>query len=101
MDNTAMDRLIAARRVVRFMGMGIMPSEQLARDARHVLHEVTASDYGDLPSKGAIRVTGAIAMGLAPSQEQCALADAEIGQLVEAMREGHSQSFLHMHRQRN
>lgn len=98
--NTTIDDLVRAKKVVGFMGMGIMPSEHHAAAAQRALREAAAGTYGDLPCATAIRVTGAIAMGVAPSQAQCRAADGEISGLVKAMRDGESNVYAARPRQR-
>lgn len=91
MEAGQMHELKMARRMVRCMGMGLMPSQSNAVNAQATLRSV-AHEQGLVPPATAIRVTGAIANGLAPSQALCREAVTECDAMIDSIREsqGHS-----------
>ena len=78
--NTALAGLESAKRTVLWMDMGIVPSQANAQLAREALE--------GYDSPKARTVLGAIDMGLAPRQELCREAVAEIDIAIDLEREG-------------
>lgn len=84
----SMAGLRAANAAVRWMGYGILPSAQAAREGRQALIEFKGSDFSDaVDVTHAVRMLGAIGTGLAPSQENCFAASREIQSAIDTMRD--------------
>lgn len=77
-----------ARSMVRWMGLGVMPSTQNVEKAKLAIQDQIKSGVAD-PSdlKQAMRVTNAMLQGIAPSQENCKAAAIDLSQLIERLRE--------------
>lgn len=90
MEAGQMNDLKMARRMVRCMGIGLMPSHANAMNAQATLRSV-AHEQGLVPPATAIRVTGAIANGLAPSQALCREAETECDAMIDSLRESQGQ----------
>lgn len=74
-----------AQTMVRWMATGIIPSQENANRVRDVLTEFARSDLNEdkLSIKTALSVAGAMSMGVAPSQQACEGAAAEINVIIQ------------------
>jgi hypothetical protein len=90
----SMADLRVANAAVRWMGYGVLPSAQVARQGRQALLDFKNSDYADtVDVTHAVRMLGAIGTGLAPSQEHCFAASREIQTAIDTMRDVDSQTL--------
>lgn len=94
------ESVIHARKMVRWMGQGVVPSQENANLAQGALRDYIASGDGDVNPRVAVRVTGAIAMGILPSEQMCNDAAEEITQVIDSMREKDSNKLRDEFRQR-
>lgn len=74
-----------AKKVVGYMAIGVMPSEENALLAQEALHAAVADGQGEAST--ALRAVGAIKAGLAPKEEMCRDAMAEITALLDRVSE--------------
>jgi hypothetical protein len=99
-NNQEIQNVIQARQMVRWMGQGVLPSQENASKAQTSLRDFVATGDHDLNPRVAIRVTGAMAMGVVPSEEMCGEAEVEITQMLDLMRETDSSKLRDSFRQR-
>lgn len=83
-----------AGRLLKWVAMGVQPSQANAEAARAVLHDVARGDHGDaLDLKDAARLLGYCAIGVIPSQERTRAALAQVEQAIEAQDELNTSSL--------
>jgi len=83
-----LEQLQHARKVVRWMEVGVLASQDNARLAREALRKAQAEQPDATQHGRAADVAlSAIEMGLAPKVELCREADAEISRIIDRVRE--------------
>lgn len=91
--------VLHARQMARWAAVGIMPSQENAIKAQTSLKDYAVE--GEFNPSLAIRVTGAIGMGVMPSEDNCRAAEGEINQVIDEMRETDRATLRDNYRQRN
>jgi pyrroloquinoline quinone (PQQ) biosynthesis protein C len=100
--NTSIEGLLHARKVARWAGIGVMPSQENALRAQGALQGFMQGENGDAADpRTALRVVGSIAMGIAPSQEMCDQAEHQITQALDVIRDADTNALRASFRQRN
>lgn len=87
----------SAQRMIKWVGLGIIPSQENADRAQAILkrqaHEGAYDTNGDIDLTSAIRITKSLSMGIIPSEENCKLAEQDISRLIDSMREMDSEQL--------
>jgi len=89
-----------ARKIVRWMGLGVMPSQDQALRAQAALSDYAAQPEAAIEPKTAIRVIRSIGIGIAPSEEMCRTAEMEVAAIIDSIRDRDSASLRESGRQR-
>lgn len=98
----SIDEFVKARAIIRWTGIGIVPSEEKAQFAHGVLQDYVANADGtnDIDVKLALKISKSIEIGVIPSQSNCDLANQEISKVIESLRETEEQGAREYVRER-
>lgn len=80
-----LDGVKNARKMIRFMEMGFMPSQDNAQQAHDALKE-GAQEVGDVDPRLALQTLRSIGAGIAPSDDRCGQATQEVDAVIESLR---------------
>lgn len=100
-NENEMNDVVHARKMIRWMNLGFLPSVENATRAQNALKLQYASPDCEVNLRDAIRVTGLMVTGAIASKEYCERAEVDISQLIDSMRDQDSNSLRANFRQRH